>query len=239
MTVKQTGRIALALWALGAVQIAAADFRAERLGVVANVTEEHVGGESEYDFAAALDGVWADQWEGARLELTIDSDFDRSLTEQDEYDRLKTWVRYLFRERPADEWNPLIAVSTEGDHDFDQVQTLVAVGLRRHFGDGFVEVTGGASKDLSTGDDWVGDVGALVQFERTWERLTWTLNPEVNYGLLGELRFRENRALYSLSSGLSYRLTGDLGIAYRLELNNTLGDDRRHQFLGISYNFRR
>ncbi len=239
MAGKQIAGMALALCALVGARVAWAELRVERLGLVANVTEEHVGGESEYDFAVALDGVWASEWEGARLELTIDSDYDHSLTEQDEYDRLKTWVRYLFRDRPADRWNPLVVVSTEGDHDFDQVQTLIAGGLRRHFGEGFVEVTCGASKDLTTGDDWVGDVGALVQFEKSWERLTWTINPEVNYGLLGELRFRENRMLYSLSSGLSYRLTGDLGIAYRLELNNARGDDRRHQFLGISYNFRR
>ncbi len=239
MHVKRAVSIAILVWALVAAQVTSADFRAEKLGVVANVTEEHVGGESEYDFTAALDGVWADEWERARLELTIDSDYDHSLTEQDEYDRLKTWVRYLFRERPKYAWNPLIAVSTEGDHDFDQIQTLVALGLRKHFGDGFIEVTAGGSKDLTTGDDWVGDVGALVQFERDWGRFTWTVSPEVSYGLLGELRFRQNRMLYSFSSGLSYRLTGDLGLAYRLQLNNTLGDDRRHQFLGISYSYRR
>ena len=197
-----------------------------------------MAGESEYDFTAALNGVWADEWERARLELTLVSDYDRSLTGEEEYDRLKTWVRYLFREHPQEEWNPLIAVSTEGDHDFDQIRTLIALGLRKHFGDGFIEFTGGASKDLNTGDDWVGDVGALVQFERHWDRLTWTVTPQVNYGLLGEVRFRENRTLYSFTSGLSYRLSGRLGIAYRLQLNNTQGDDRRHQFLGISYSYR-
>ncbi len=209
----------------------------ERLSIVVNVTEERVQSESEYDFSASLEGVWGEDQQDARWELTVSSDYDRSLTAEEEYDLLKTWVRYLIRQRPREKWNPLIAISTEGDHDFDKVNTLVAAGFRKYFGEGFVEITGGASKDIQTGDDWVGDIGALVRLEKDFGRLTWTVNPSVNYGLLGEVRFRENRTIYTFSSGLNYELSKDMGIAYRLRLNNSQGDDRRHQFLGVSYRY--
>jgi len=231
--------VALAVAIVLALAPSAGAFRTEKLNFVANVSEDRVEGESEFDFAAAIDGVWAENMDRSRLELTITSDYDQSLSGEDEYDRLKTWVRYLIQQRPKDQWNPLIAVSTEGDHDLNQVQTLLAFGYRRHFGEGFVEITGGASKDVRTAEDWTGDIGALVSLERNSGRFTWTVNPELSYGMLGEVRYRDNRTLYSLSSGLSYRVTGGVGLSYRLQLNNTQGDDRRHQFLGISYGYKR
>lgn len=233
------GRTTLGVLCAAAVlcSLPAAAIETEKINFLANVAEDRVAGESEYDFSAALDAVWAEQMERARWEFTLSSDYDRSMSGEDEYDRLKTWVRYLIQQRPRDQWNPLIAISTEGDHDLDKVNTLVAAGFRRYFGGGFIEITGGASKDIQTGDDWVGDIGALVSIEEEFGRFTWTVNPEVNYGLLGEVRFRENRTLYTFSSGLKYRLSNGLGIAYRLQLNNTQGDDRRHQFLGVSYGY--
>jgi len=216
---------------------AALALETEKLKVVANLTENRVGVGSEYDFAAALDAVWATNHENSRWEITLDSDFDRSISGEDEYDRLKTWFRYLFKDRPDTKWNPLIAVSTEGDHDLDQVNTLVALGWRKHFGWGYLEFTGGASKDIRTAEEWMGDVGALVRLEKDFGRFTWTVNPELNYGVLGEVRFRDNRTLYSLASGLEYDIADGVGLAYRLQLNNTQQEDRRHQFLGFSYSY--
>ncbi len=209
----------------------------EKLKVIANLTEDQVGGESEYDFAASLDAVWGTEEENARWEITLNSDYDRSITDKDEYDRLNTWFRYLFKERADTKWNPLIAVSTDGDHDLNQVKTLVALGWRKHFDGGYLEFTGGASKDIRTAEDWMGDVGALVRLEQDFGRFTWTVNPELNYGVLGEVRVRDNRTLYSLSSGLAYEIADGVGLAYRLQLNNTQQEDRRHQFLGFSYSY--
>lgn len=209
----------------------------EKLKFVANLTEDRVGDESEYDFAAALDGQWGSAEDDSRWEITVNSDYDRSISGEDEYDRLKTWFRYMLKEQVNNKWNPLIAVSTDGDHDLDQVKTLVALGWRKHFDGGYLELTGGASKDIQTADSWMGDVGALVQIEKDFGRFTWTVNPEVNYGVLGEVRFRDNRTLYSFSSGLNYELSDGMGLAYRLQLNNTQQEDRRHQFLGFSYSY--
>ncbi|MGI5816883.1 MAG: hypothetical protein ACOX9R_02180 [Armatimonadota bacterium] len=216
---------------------AAWSLNTEKLKFVANVTEERVADESEYDLSAALDGVWATDAEQSRWEITVNSDYDRSITDGEDYDRLKTWFRYLRKERPDHKWNPLVAISTDGDHDLDQVKTLVALGWRKHFDGGYVELTGGGSKDIQTAESWMGDVGALVQIEKDFGRFTWTVNPEVNYGLLGEVRFRDDRTLYSLRSGLEYEISDGIGIAYRLRLDNTGEDDRRHQMLGFSYSY--
>lgn len=229
------GLLLAVLMVLGAN--AACALQTEKLKFIANLTEDRVGGESEYDFAASLDAVWGTEHEDSRWEITLNSDFDRSISSEDEYDRLNTWFRYLFKEREVEKWNPLIAISTDGDHDLNQVKTLVALGWRKHFDSGFVELTGGASKDIRTGETWMGDVGALVKLEQEFGRFTWTVNPEVNYGVLGEVRFRDNRTLYSFSSGLSYEIADGVGLAYRLQLNNTQQEDRRHQFLGFSYSY--
>jgi len=209
----------------------------EKLKFVTNLTEDRVGDESEYDFAAALNGVWGSDAQDARFEITVDSDYDRSISDEEDYDRLRTWFRYLLKERPQDKWNPLIAVSTDGDHDLGQVQTLVALGWRKHFDGGYLELTGGGSKDIRTADNWKADVGALIQVEEDFGRFTWTVNPEVNYGVLGEVRLRDNRMQYSFSSGLAYEISDGVGVAYELQLDNAREDDRRHQMLGFSYSY--
>jgi hypothetical protein len=231
------GAVLIAVAALAIAASAACAIETEKLKFIANLTEDKVGGESEYDFAASLDGVWGSREDDSRWEISLNSDYDRSISGEDEYDRLKTWFRYMLKERPVGKWNPLVAVSTDGDHDLDQVKTLVALGWRKHFDGGFLELTGGASKDIRTAESWMGDVGALVQLEEDFGRFTWTVNPEVNYGVLGEVRFRDNRTLYSFSSGLEYQLSDGMGIAYRLQLNNTQQEDRRHQFVGFSYSY--
>lgn len=230
--------VLLTAWTIGAAPPLFA-LETERLNFIANLSEKHVAGESEYDFSASLHGIWAQDMDRSRWEFTLMSDYDRALTAEEEYDRMKTWFRYIMTEREKTQWNPLIAVSTDGDHGLDQVHTLVALGMRRHFDGGFVEITGGASKDIRTAENWMGDVGALVSLQQDFGRFTWTVNPELNYGLLGELRVRDNRTIYTFSSGLKYHVSQGMGIAYRLQLNNTKGDDRRHQFLGISYSYRK
>jgi hypothetical protein len=209
----------------------------EKLKFVANLSEDRVGDDSGYDFAAALDAVWAADNQDARWEVTLNSDYDRSISNGEDYDRVKTWFRYLLKERPRNKWNPLIAVSTDGDHGLDQVKTLVALGWRKHFDGGYLEFTGGGSKDIRTADDWKADVGALVQIEKDFGRFTWTVNPEVNYGVLGEVRLRDERMLYSLRSGLAYEIADGVGLTYKLQLDNTQQDDRRHQMLGFSYSY--
>lgn len=224
------------LAAMLAGSLAAADgWNTERLDAALNLTEDFRGGESEHDWAFALDSILAKDRGQTRWEFVLDSDYHRSLTGQTELNRLKTWSRYMLQKRPREQWNPLIAISTEGDHSFESVHTLIALGARKHWSQGFIELTAGASKDVKTAADWVGDVGALVQHQRRWGRFTWTLTPQGNLGVLGEVRLRPDRLLYTLDSGLVYDVGRHLGIAYRLQLSNTLGEDQRHQFLGLSY----
>ena len=218
------------------VSAAWGEWETERLDIAANITEDYRDGESEHDWALALDSVIARERGTHRWEFTADSDYNRSISGEAELNRLKTWTRYLLQKRPKERWNPLIAASTEGDHAFHRLHTLVALGVRKHWKDGFIEVSGGTSKDLkSSEDEWVGDLGALVQYERRWGRLTWTLSPQGNLGVLGEVRYRPDRLLYTLDTGLVYDIGRHMGISYKIQLNNSAGDDQRHQFLGVSY----
>ena len=214
---------------------ACAEWETERLDIAASLREDHRNGESETDWAMSVDGVLARDAGGNRWEFTVDSDYDRSISGDTEFNRLKTWTRYLLQNRPRERWNPLIAVSTEGDHAFHSVQTLVALGVRKHWKQGFIELTGGASKDVKTAEEWVGDVGALVQYQKQWGRFTWTMTPQGNLGVLGEVRLRPDRLLYTLDTGLVYDIGTHLGVSYKLQLSNSQGDDQRHQFLGVSY----
>ena len=200
------------------------------------LTEEHVGGQSSSDIALALDAIVSRPVGGGQFEFTVDSDYDRAFEGGDEdFDRLKTWMRYLLDTNPDKKWVPLIVVSTEGDHGLDVVQTLAAFGWRKYMRHGFVELTAGASKDVQAAEPWVGDVGVLFNMERRWNRFTWDVRPSASMGVLGETHLRDEELLYSLSTGLNYEVGGNLGVAYRIQFNNTQGEDQRHQFLGISY----
>ncbi len=228
--------LCLAVITLAAVPAAWGEWETERLDIAANLTEDYRNGESEYDWATSVDSVIAREHGTQRWEFTVASDYNRSISGEAKLDRLKTWSRYLMLKRPKERWNPLISISTDGDHAFHRVQTLVALGVRKHWKDGFIEVSGGVSKDIKNSEDeWVGDVGALVQYERRWGRFTWTLSPQGNLGVLGEVRYRPNRLLYTLDTGLVYDVGRHMGVAYKVQLNNSGGDDQRHQFLGLSY----
>lgn len=212
------------------------DWSTDKLAVALTLTEEHVGGNSSSDIALALDAIVSRPLGSGQLEFTVDSDFDRAFEGGDEdFDRLKTWARYLLDSNPEKKWVPLIVISTEGDHGLDVVHTLAAFGWRNHLRHGFVELTAGVSKDVQAAEPWVGDVGVLLSMEQRWNRLTWDVRPSASMGVLGETRLRDNELLYSLSTGLNYKVGGNLGVAYRIQFNNSQGDDQRHQFLGVSY----
>ncbi len=230
--------IALALLGIaGALTPALAEgWQTEKLSVAVNLSEEYVDGESSSDLALTLDAIVSRPIGGGRFEFTVDSDYDRSFEgDAEDFDRLKTWSRYLIGGDPRADWTPLIVISTEGDHGLDSVQTLGAFGWRKYMGKGFIELTAGVSKDVRTAAPWVGDVGALFSFEQNWGRLSWNVHPEASYGILGETRLRDEQLIYSLSSGLNYAVGEHLGMTYRVQFNNSQGDDRRHQFLGLSY----
>ena len=214
---------------------AAEGWSVDKLAMAATITEESVGGDSSADIALAVDATLSRPLGRGRFEFTLDSDYDKSFGDDDEFDRLKTWFRYLLSADDDREWVPLVVISTEGDHSLNSLQTLAAFGWRRNLGGGFLEITGGASKDVKTAQEWTGDVGVLFSFEKNWRRLTWNVRPEASYGVLGETRLRGDRLLYTLSTGLNYEVGEHLGIAWRIQFNNMQGDSRRYQLLGISY----
>jgi len=228
--------VTIALICIIPAAVYGSDWSTDKFTLALTLTEEHVGGHSSSDIATALDAIVSRPMGKGRLEFTVDSDFDRAFEGGDEdFDRLKTWSRFLLDVNPDKKWVPVIVISTEGDHGLDVVQTLAAFGWRNYMRRGFVELTAGASKDLQAADPWVGDVGMLVDMQQRWNRLTWEVRPSASMGVLGETHLRGDRILYSLSTGLNYEVGDNLGVAYNIQFNNTQGEDQRHQFLGISY----
>ncbi len=220
---------------LAASPTIAADWTQDQFEVSASISENEGAGGSSRDYSWSFDGLWARHRQDRLFSITVDSDYSRQDTAGTKVDRLKTWFRHIYQDRPATEWNPVITLSTEGDHGFDSVLTLLAGGVRREFPRGFVELTGGGSKDVRSSEGWAADVGVLFHYHRSWKRLGLTVNPETSYGMLGEFRVRKERLRYTFDVSLDYTLTGKLGITYRLHRNNFTGSSQRRQYLGLTY----
>ena len=106
--------------------------------------------------------------------------------------------------------------------------------MRRESSHGFIELTGGVSKDVRSAESWAGDVGVLLQDQRHWGRLGLTVNPEASYAVLGEFRVSK-KTRYALDVNLDYGLSGKLGLTYRIHHNNFTGSSQRRQYLGLAY----
>lgn len=204
------------------------------LKIALSLASDDSGDDSESSYSWAMDGTWALQRASQEYSLKIDSDFSRS-DDASEFNRLKTWWRYMWKDVPATRWRPLVLISTEGDHGLHQVHTLGAFGYQRKYSWGILEFTAGASKDVKTAESWVGDVGALIDYQQRWGKLTMGVNPSGELGVLGEVRRRADDFRYSVDTNLDYEIGSHLQASYRLHFGNTTKDSRRSQFLGITY----
>ncbi len=221
---------------IGAGQVAQGqDWTQDKFEIGLSIAESKGEGASSRDYSWNFDGLWTRHSPGRQFSITVDSDYSKVRGSGSKLDRLKTCLRRIYQNQPATEWNPVITVSTEGDHSCDTVLTLVAGGMRRAFPRGFIELTGGASKDVRTSESWAGDVGALFQYQRRWGRMGLTVNPETSYGILGEFRLRRKRMRYTFDVSLDYSLGERLGVTYHVHRNNFKGTSQRHQYLGLKY----
>ena len=211
------------------------DWTQDKFQIGFSIDERASEGQRSRDYSWNFDGVWAGHSQKKLLSITVDSDYSKVRGGTAKLDRLKTWLRHIYRDRPPEKWNPVISLSAEGDHGLDTLLTLVAGGMRKEFGRGFVELTGGASKDVRTGESWAGDVGVLFEYHRKWGRMGLTVTPVTSYGMLGEFRLRRDRLRYTYDVGLDYELGQKLGVTYRIHRNNTTGPSQRHQYLGLTY----
>lgn len=211
------------------------DWTQDKFQVGLSITENKSEGDSLRDFSWNFDGLWTRHGRGKLFSITIDSDYSKATRGGARLDRLKTWLRRIYQNRPPERWNPVITVTTEGDHDLGTVLTLVAGGMRKEFARGFVELTGGASKDVRTSEGWAGDIGALFQYRQAWGRVGLTVNPETSYAALGEFRLRKDRLRYTFDVSLDYSLAEKLSVTYRVHRNNSTGISQRRQYLGLTY----
>ncbi len=227
--------VAASLASLIASTAYARDWTQDQFEVTASITENEAKGETSRDYSWGFDGLWTRHGDNEAFSITVDSDYSKVTGgSSSKLDRLKTWFRQIYQNRLATEWNPVITVSTEGNHDFDTLLTLVAGGMRRESRHGFLELTAGASKDVRSAESWAGDIGVLFQHRRNWGRLALTVKPEASYAVLGEFRLSK-KSRYTLDVALDYSLGENLGLTYRILRNNFTGDSQRRQYLGLTY----
>lgn len=205
------------------------------LQVLISANETRGASGSAWTYAESLDGQWAWQGKHTGLEFTVDSDYSRSDTAIT--DHLLNSLRWIGARDPnAQGWKPVFLAQTEGDHSFDSAMLLLALGMRRQYRYGFIEFTGGSSRNIGFEDSWVGDVGLAFSYERTFAK-RWKLHtgPKAQYGTMGELRLRDDRLRYSWDLNLDYQIAKACSLGYRLWTGNTAGDTERTQWIGLNF----
>ena len=164
---------------------------------------------------------------------TVDSDYSAGDTD---FDLLKTWWRYI--PQSERELKPLMLVSTEGTHDFDMSILKFGVGLRRDIPGGFAELSLGASRDIGTEDEWLMDLGLLLEFRRQFGKLGCSLRPQGAMTNSSEVRLRGGDFTYSADFNLTYPISREFSLGYHLLTTNATSHST-DQFLGLSYSFKK
>lgn len=189
--------------------------------------------------AWVADGQWFYPGKSLTAEFTINSNYAKS--DSGETDRLKTSTRFVDI-RNDTYWKPVLLIQTEGDHfGRDSLQMILAAGIHHQLKKSqncFIEFTGGASKDLTTGEPWTGDIGMEFGYETTFDKWHFRTGPKGQMGAWGSARIRGDRFRFSWDFSLDYSLNKKVSLGYRLWLGNTLPDARRTQWLGININLK-
>ncbi len=215
------------------------DWETKKLRALLSASETKGKGDTNWTVKWNLGGQWeTPQW-GKKLTLKLDSDYSKSDTAK--LDRLRTGFRLLDSDygKIRRAWYPVYLLQTEGDHGLDSVHTLIAGGFRQQRKYGFLECTMGASKDIQTGESWVGDIGVEFGFEKQLgPKWRFSTGPKGEYGALGSVRYRDDRFRYSWDASLDYQASERLGVGYRLWYGNTVPNSDRTQWIGITYKYK-
>lgn len=229
------GLAVAALLCLGRLPVAA-DWEIDNLRVLTSLHEIQSETESQWSFSWNLDGEFRWPAGSKALSLTLDSDYSKG--DRAKLDRLRTAWRWMEAgySQGAPRWYPVYLLQTEGDHGANSLHLLNAFGFRLPYRYGFLELTAGLSKDVRTSEEWIGDIGVLLSYERKiGDRWTFRAGPEVDIGALGDVRLRGGRVRYSWDAAVDYQASERLGLGYRLWYGNTVPDSKRTQWLGITF----
>lgn len=224
---------------VGSSRAAAGGFDTQKLRALLSANNTKGQGGSDWTVAWSLDGQWKKRGRAMDLNLTLDSDYSKSDTAK--LDRLRTGWRFLSSQygKQTYKWYPVYLLQTEGDHTGDSIHTLGAFGYRQKRSYGFFELTAGASKNLRGHDQWVGDIGFQLGYQRKLgSRWTFRTGPKGEVGALGDVRVRGDRLRYSWDVQLDYAASDKMSIGYRLWSGNTVPNSRRTQWLGLSYKWK-
>jgi len=211
----------------------AAAIDTDKLKLSASITLNS-GDTNSTTYAWAGHGKWHTGAAQDVFSLEVDTKYSKS-SNSPAYNRLKTWWRYEWNSTDATKWHPLFLISTEGDHSLRKVHTVGAIGFAKNYGSGTIEITAGASKDITTSEAWMGDIGVLLSYEKKWGRLKWNINPQGEVSVLGDVRVRGGHMRYNIDTGLDYALSNNLCASYRMSFGNTTDGASRTQLLGLTY----
>jgi hypothetical protein len=227
-----TGLAAVLFGTLTASRVHATNCETRKFKVLLSASEARSEDEGVWTYAWAMDA----EFQRGILNFTMDSDYSK--TEDVRLDRLKTAFRFMDKNYGKDRyrWYPLVLIQTEGDHDGDSIHTLTSTGVRQQRRYGYIEVTGGASKDMKTSDPWVGDIGCQVMYDRQLgPKWRFKTGPRTEVGILGNVRLRPDQVRYSWDAALDYQMTNNFGIGYQLWVGNTVPGSERTQWLGVTF----
>jgi hypothetical protein len=206
----------------------------EKLKMSISISDVNGNGNSSTTCAWAGDGTWSVKNQQEKISFQVQSRYSQTDSGK-KYDQVKTWLRYTWNETSSKKWQPVIVLSTSGDHDFGEVFTLGAFGYKKNYGEGNIEITTGISKDLRTADKWTGDIGILFDYSTRHGKFSAGVKPQSNYDVLGDVRFRDGRFRYTIDTDLNYDIGDNLCATYKISWSNTTTGTDKIQFIGITY----
>ncbi len=230
-------RIGLALLVLSiCFRVHSTSVETKKLNMFICMNEAKGDARDDLTVAGSLDGQWKYPFTKSYLETCIKSEYSVGATAR--VDHLRTDWRLFANGYGKDvtRWYPLLIVQTEGDHSLNNVNTLLGFGYRRQHPHGYLEFSGGFSKDVQHAGPWIGDIGMELAYEQKfcdhWKLKT---GPKAGLGALGQIRLNEQAYRYSWDFALDYEINKEFGIGYHLWVGNTVPNSQRTQWLGVTY----
>ena len=182
---------------------------------------------SDWTYAWSLEGKWEKGGPRVMRQLVVSSSYSNAGA----VDRLVATQRWIGMN--AQGWKPVLLLQYTGRHNAtgDPI-VLAALGMRRQWSFGFVELTGGVSHKGA--DGWLGDAGLSFAVEKKLSS-RWTIHsgPQAQYGTSATMNMRDHDLRFSWDIGMDYMFAHQFGLGYRL----WMGSDapKRTQWIGITW----
>jgi hypothetical protein len=183
-------------------------------------------------------GQWQTMTKKDTLQLDVNSNYRRDTKVR--ADNVRIGLRLMPRAKvKVGKWQPVYLAQSEGDHRFNKALFLFAYGARATYKQGYLELTAGASKDLSNAGPFKFDIGLQASLSRQVSpKLKVGTGPKVNFASEGEFRLRDKEKRYSWDFNADYKLSDTMTLSYRLTGGNTDPRNKGSQMIGLRYTYK-